>query len=776
MKGDRNLDVFLLPETLREATMNDPEQNDINLSVADSIITVAIKIDGDWHHFNICHDRNTLKNIIEWTDEQIDGAVELVSSIVPLAENPEKLFFQLLSFSELTRADKNQFLNDWRLNDNDEDMDWFRYFALTVIPRIEMHINLAAPKESAILQHYRDLSNMKFTRGVFVLRSNGDAAMSEYGKDCFEFLSAEPENQNTPQPVQVIDENAADNNNNNNNSPTDATNSNENNNNSAPAAAANPPAANEDDASGAPKPKEFKGLQQHNVPPEISKILKTHGAANYVCIPLVNEKTEFSEMSHVTVEMIKAEQAERLQKKQEKVDEDAGVAAAADAEVKNAAAGNNGGNAVPSAAPANNNDATESDDKAAVAAVAAAADEIKKDEKKKKEDKKEPEIKVALGMEIFEQYSSPAALFYHENSAVRALVRGATKVVHYYNWDFKYKKIRYFLVFIGVRFAEVTGKLKGTATTGKTIQPTLRNKIVIASKDLAKIFVDKGFKKNDKFVPGFSSIYIQGAPTALNKVMEKHNLNFKLEGNKLHNKLHGIRVLVEPATYKALLDGLDGTYNVQERMQMLNDDGKAENNRATMNFKHNFGLDKMWQLAAKLWADFKITCTIRFGAFRLFFTQHDLDSKKIAALRLLEGVAAVHADVVPFKAWDPAAAKKANDNAAKLHQLNEEKLKKQREDAAEKNKAILEKKENKLDVTARRAYAATIMCPKSWEKLAATVNAKVEIGNMHNCEHVVLRWETKELAAQYGEGHELFFPKMTDAAAYVGDIPFLKTK
>ena len=73
-------------------------------------------------------------------------------------------------------------------------------------------------------------------------------------------------------------------------------------------------------------------------------------------------------------------------------------------------------------------------------------------------------------------------------------------------------------------------------------------------------------------------------------------------------------------------------------------------------------------------------------------------------------------------------------------------------------------------------YAATIICHKNWEILAATVNAKVEFINIHDCERVILRWETKEIAAGYEEGHPLHFHKMPDAAAYVGDVLYLKTK
>lgn len=708
----------------------------------------VISKNGELRYTHILHSRETIELFFNWTDAQVDVATNLLQKIATGLPSTQasQLLREILSFSQFTYSD---------MIEVDDRTGIFQ-----AICEQGHSIDVFAEFATPLLSFYKH-------KGVAMLQQC--EIKYDYEKGYFKFIATNDDEYLNPKgcPFEFADFNDK------------PTNSEPKEENGATATAAATTTAEEDTvlptATRKRKEEDHK-IAAHHVKPDTAKELKRLGVLNFALIPVViDHRTPFDKIAETGKELIEEELKERLAKKETKVD--------CDASAESAELANKTDDAVaPSATAETGTEGTHNADESAgesenanketAPTAPAAAGAAKKDKKEKKE--KDPII--AVGFEVFEQYSSPTAAFYHEASGFRAMARASIRVMSEAFFDFKLKKTRHIFIFVGLRFAEVEGKLKGTDTVAKTIQPVARHKIV-TFKDVYAIFGKHTFEKAKAFQDDHVAYVIQAPPKILNEICANNGLNYNIseESNKINNKIMSKRFITSKEKYNKILNELNGKYTIQDRMDMTQDDGKKELHRATLKVKNDVSLDKMFQLATNLWKKYKITSTIRFGALRIFFTKHDLDANKLAELRMIEGVASVQSDATPFKAWDPQSAKKANAAAANLMAMSEENLKKQREDAAQKLKVKMNKSEEKLDVCARKVYCSQILFPKAWEELAKKYKAKVEMEN-GNCETVIFRWETTDVAANHGDGTPLYFDPKEGIAAFVGEIPKLKSK
>ena len=470
----------------------------------------------------------------------------------------------------------------------------------------------------------------------------------------------------------------------------------------------------------------WKPIQQLLIPQPKITMIKETGAFNFAAMPLVEQNTPFEQMKQIVDGLVEQEKKEIADKK---VDED--------------------------------------DD-----------NKEKEGEEKEKEKKKEKEILPAIAMEIHDHYSSPSAMFFNESSTFRCLARASTQAVVFHKYDDAQSKTRSFVIFVGIRFGETQGHAKGSIVVTKVIQPIARNRYANAAGDIKKIFKNFEFKKMQQVPEGIVAVTIQGQPAALNAIGKKYKLDINYGRDQLRKNVMTKKTFVSTEIYKALLDECDGKYMVQDRFAMQHDDGSTQYHRATIRFKTDVNLAKMFETGLKLWKNHKITSTMRCGVFRILDTEKKLDYKKVTALRseFADVFAKLDCDYPPVKTWDPVSAIKQNDIALQKMAMSEENLKKQREDSASKLKKKLESDADKLDVCARKVHSTHILFEPDWKEIATKYNAVVEFTKKFDFEHAILRWKDAETAAAFEKGFDFYINDKEDVAAIAGDIPKLKKR
>lgn len=393
------------------------------------------------------------------------------------------------------------------------------------------------------------------------------------------------------------------------------------------------------------------------------------------------------------------------------------------------------------------------------------------DNGEKKDEAKEPLGVIVL--ELWEPCSSAVALFMNESTTLRALARASVHVVAYSDLDMKLRKVRNYAAFVGPRFGEVKGRLRGGTEETTTIQPLARQQLVTAAA-IRKVFSKSIFSKPADYSENGIPIVLAGSPKKINKICKKHGINYAIGNDKIDNQQMSKRMIVTEELYQKLLNDMDG-YVVQDRRCMTFDEKNNELHRATMKFKREFSLSNIFDLAAGLYKKHGITSSIKNGTLRLFFSKKDLDYKKILALRAMDGVASVFADFPPARTFENslAAIQAANKIADKKMELSQENLKKQQEDGVAKTKKKLTDNESKLDTTARVVFALdSLITEERWKKLAEKYGATAEIDNKNLLEKVTFRWKDNETAANHGEKF-LFFIDETEECptAMAGHIP-----
>lgn len=471
----------------------------------------------------------------------------------------------------------------------------------------------------------------------------------------------------------------------------------------------------------------WKPIPQLLIPQSKVNTIKETGAFNFAAMPLVEQNTPFEQMKQIVDGVVEQEK---------KVIADKKVA--------------------------------EDDDNK----------EKEGEEKENKKKEKEKEILPAIAMEIHDHYSSPTAMFFNESSTFRCLARASTQAVVFHKYDDSQSKTRTFVIFVGVRFGETQGHAKGSTVVTKVIQPIARNRYANAVGDVKKIFKNFEFKKAQQVPEGIVAVTIQGQPAALNAIGKKYKLDINYGREQLGKNVMTKKTFVSTEIYKALLDECDGKYMVQDRFAMQHDDGSTEHHRATIRFKTDVNLAKMFETGLKLWKNHKITSTMRCGVFRILDTEKKLDYKKVTALRseFADVIAKLDCDYPPVKTWDPVSAIMQNDIALQKMAISEENLKKQREDSASKLKKKLESDADKLDVCARKVHSTHILFEPDWKEIATKYNATVEFIKKFDFEHAILRWKDAETAAAFEKGFDFYINDKEDVAAIAGDIPKLKKR
>ena len=484
------------------------------------------------------------------------------------------------------------------------------------------------------------------------------------------------------------------------------------------------------------------GLQQvHNLTirnKDVIKKIEELGGSNANSCALVNNKISFSTVQFMCNEMDKCAAAEELkeqqqqqQQQQEKVDQDSGKkdnTTAADSSSPKADE-----NKEPSAASAS-----------------ASADNNNNNNKKKQEKNS------VIAMEVFENYDGAASMFHGESSTIRAYIRGSKKSIFFKQVDNTTGKLKFYVVMIGTKFEERTNKKTG----GNEILP-VKIHAIDSNKKATSIITQVGYtadRTNFKLEDQATiNAYLQASPAVLNQLIKKHNLAQKpIDEKRIGDKLMSLRINIPANAFNKMLqeDLPKLNFTLQDRLSMTVENGKIENQRATIKLRKGCELKHFFETARALHAKYGATCSIRTGTLRVFFPNITPDSVTVEEIRKeIQTVFFVETDNLCQKVWSAADAWKQNNKQKEMYEgLNEEMIKKQQQQQKEKTKSSKPASPPKFvdDKLARYILAGMVLNTEDWKSVAKAAGATLEL--TPNPDKAIFRWPDDEQATKYQMG------------------------